>query len=80
MDDATIKKKEFNGREEILGQDITPYNDLDGLIHEFKPFFDLTFIANEIKQNLTEWTTAQLMKQDTDHIKNSVILWQQQCN
>ena len=75
LDDAVVKKKEFNSREEILGQDITPYNDLDTLLNEFKPFYELTSIANDININLREWTSAQLMKQDTDMIKNSVQTW-----
>lgn len=75
-----MKRKEFNRREDILSQDITPYNDLDSLITDFKPFYDLTQMASEIKTNFLEWTTGQLMKQDTHLIKNSVATWQQQCN
>jgi len=50
------------------------------LLSEFKPFFDLTSMAADIKGQLVEWTTGQLMKQDTELIKNSVIMWQSDCN
>lgn len=63
--EAFQKKKEFNMREEILGQEITTYNDLDSLAVDFKPFYDLIIMSYQIKNDLAEWISGQLMKQDT---------------
>jgi dynein heavy chain len=63
-----------------LSQDVTPYNDLDSLISDFKPFYELTQMAFDIKTSFLEWRTGQLMKQDTGLIRNSVSQWQANCN
>ena len=80
LQESFTKKSGFNDREATLQQEITPYNDLDTLNAEFKPFYDLTGMAYQIKSDLTEWTSGQLMKQDTQHIAQSVVSWQQDCN
>jgi len=75
LESAFVKKKEFNDREEIFGLDITPYQDLEQLHNEFKPFNDLIVMAYNIKMEITEWTQGHLHKQDPDNIATQVIQW-----
>jgi len=52
---AFEKKKQFNEREEIFGQPVTLYPEIDTLNIDFKPFYDLTTMAYNCKTDFNEW-------------------------
>jgi hypothetical protein len=60
-------------------QPVTLYPELDELNTSFKPFFELTTMAYNVKTDLNEWTNNQLMRQDPNLIKSSVATWGGAC-
>lgn len=76
---AFDKKKQFNEREEIFNLPVTLYPELDTMNIDFKPFFDLTTMAYNVKTDFNEWTNNQLMRQDANQIASSVASWTQSC-
>jgi|TARA_B110000285_G_C15124369_1_gene619213 hypothetical protein len=79
MQNAFEKKKQFNERESLFGLPETLYPELDDLNANFKPFFELTTMAYEVKCNFGDWTNNQLMRQDPNMIASSVAAWHQSC-
>jgi dynein heavy chain len=64
----------------LFNQPETPYEELDKLDKEFKPFYDLIIMAYEVEDNFKNWRGNQLMRLgDTNEIAASVASWTQQC-
>ena len=76
---AFEKKKQFNEREEIFNQPVTLYPELETLNTDFKPFYDLTVMAYNVKTELNDWTNNALNRQDPKLITDSVDQWMQSC-
>lgn len=76
---AFDKVKQFNEKETLFEQPITPYPALDDIDKLFKPFYDLTTIAYDVKCSFGDWKNNQLMRQDPVQIETSVQQWQTQC-
>jgi len=59
---ATIKVDEFHKREVLFNLPETPYPDLEDININFKPFYELTTIAYDVKNYFQDWTNNQLMR------------------
>ena len=69
----------FNEREILFNREQTAYPDLAELIRDFKPFFELTQMAWAVKCGLSDWNNEALVKQDPNHIEQSVTGWLESC-
>ena len=56
-------------------QPVTLYPEIDELNTNFKPFFELTTMAYNVKTDFNEWTNNQLTRQDPNLMKSSVAAW-----
>jgi hypothetical protein len=60
----------------LFGLPETPYEELDKLEKEFKPFYDLTTMAYDVECSFRDWRGNQLMRiTDPASISNSVSAW-----
>jgi len=58
----------------------TPYEELDKLDKEFKPFYDLTTMAYDVECSFRDWRGNQLMRiGDPGQIASSVAQWTHSC-
>lgn len=56
LTNAFEKVKQFHEREALFDQIRQDYPQLDELNNNFKPFYEITFIASEVEYNFKDWT------------------------
>jgi len=79
LNGAFDKIRQFNDREALFNQSRSEYPDLDALNTEFKPFYDLLYIASEAEWRFSEWKQGPFLKQDANEITSLVNQWHQNC-
>jgi hypothetical protein len=77
LTNAQDKVRQFNDREALFNQMKSEYPELDELIANFKPFYDLTSISYEALSSFKDWKVQSLMKAPAAEISSQVNTWQQ---
>ena len=73
-------KLAFNERETLFRCEQTLYTELEDLIKDFEPFFELTQMAHAVKCSLSDWNNEPLAKQDPEAMELSVSNWLESCD
>ncbi|CAG9319005.1 unnamed protein product [Blepharisma stoltei] len=65
----------INRRETLLGMEPSHYKELNSLMDQAEPFFDLWKLASEYKQSIPSWLTSHIHRLAVDKIYASVSNW-----
>ena len=75
IEKALITAKEINNDESLLEMKQTEYNSLDKLKREFKPFYILIKLAEEIQMTIEGWKTNPFIGLEPSDIEKEIKAW-----
>jgi dynein heavy chain len=73
--EAKEKTDIINRRENILGQEKSEYNELNTLLEDSKPYFDLWELATDLRSSLPIWMESSINQLDVNNMYNNVGNW-----
>jgi dynein heavy chain len=75
LDEGVNRTKSYVSREQLLGLQVTDYFELDGLIDDFAPYYQLWNTVITFQSKEIEWTTSAISTLDSVQMETQIDAW-----
>jgi len=75
LDEGVARTQSYTRREQLLGLEVTDYFELDGMIDDFAPYYNLWHMVIEFQRSEISWTNDAISTLDSSKIESQLESW-----